>query len=56
MAKYVFYCKDCDRHLEVTRSITECNDPQLCTCGVTMKRLYTPITAIFRGSGWGGKA
>lgn len=56
MARYMYYCAECDQHLEVTKPIPNCNDPELCTgCGKTMKRLYTPVHAIFRGGGWGGK-
>lgn len=56
MARYTYYCADCDQHLEVTKSIVNCNDPEPCGgCGKNMKRLYTPIHAIFRGGGWGSK-
>lgn len=56
MARYTYYCLECDHHLEVTKPIANCNDPELCSnCNKAMKRLYTPVHAIFRGSGWGGQ-
>ena len=55
MATYVYYCADCDAHIEVRKPIAQCNDPQLCECGLPMKRLYTPPAVSFKGSGWGGQ-
>lgn len=56
MATYTYYCKDCDSHLEVTKPMAQCNDIEACSgCNKPMKRLYTPISAVFRGGGWGGK-
>jgi len=56
MPTYEFYCDSCDMHKDVCKPIAQCNDPELCTCGVPMKRLYTAPGISFKGSGWGGQA
>ena len=56
MAIYTYICSPCDYRVEITKPIANCNDPELCIyCNKNMKRLYTPITAVFKGGGWGGK-
>lgn len=56
MATYRYYCAQCDEHTEITKPMSQCNDPELCAdCRTVMKRLYTPIAAVFKGGGWGGQ-
>ena len=54
MPMYEYECISCSIRYEVQRSIHDVNSP-MC-CGFTMRRIYEPVNAIFRGSGWGKDA
>lgn len=54
MPTYEYECVACNIRWELQRSIDE--DAAPVCCGFTMRRIYDPVGAIFRGSGWGKDA
>lgn len=57
MARYDYYCPDCKARKEVEMSMDQIGSaPIECPVGHVMRRIYTPVSAIFRGGGWAGKA
>jgi putative FmdB family regulatory protein len=51
MPMYEYECISCSIRFEVQRSIHDVNIPKC--CGFDMRRIYDPVGAIFRGTGWG---
>ena len=54
MAWYRYECISCSVFFDIQRSIHDVTEP-LC-CGVTARRVYNNVGAIFRGTGWGKDA
>ncbi|GIU85056.1 MAG: FmdB family transcriptional regulator [Acidimicrobiales bacterium] len=52
MPTYEFACRECERHHEVTISFHE-DPPEKCPhCGGILRRVYTPVGVVFKGSGF----
>lgn len=53
MPTYDFKCDTCGNLVEVKRSIQYAEDPYYCpTCGDQMKKVFSPIPAVFKGGGF----
>lgn len=56
MPRYDYYCLECDTHEEIERRLDQIGGAPLeCPLGHVMRRVYSPVGVIFRGSGWAGK-
>jgi putative FmdB family regulatory protein len=51
MPMYEYQCISCSIRIETERSVHDERQP-LC-CGFAMRQIYSPIGAIFKGTGWG---
>jgi putative FmdB family regulatory protein len=55
MPLYDFKCEQCSNTFELSLSF-ENKDLQYCEdCEKPLVRIYTPVDAIFKGTGWGSK-
>jgi putative FmdB family regulatory protein len=55
MPLYDFKCEQCSNTFELSLSC-ENKDLQYCEdCEKPLVRIYTPVGAIFKGTGWGSK-
>lgn len=56
MPRYDFKCPECGSTEEITASIHAADEIELIChiCDTQMKRVYSPVGAIFRGDGWAG--
>jgi putative FmdB family regulatory protein len=55
MPLYDFKCEQCSNTFELSLSF-ENKDLQYCEdCEKPLVRIYTPVGAIFKGTGWGSK-
>ena len=52
LPKYNFQCLKCKAELEVECSIKDTIKPPVC-CSKKAKRVYYPVGAVFKGTGWG---
>ena len=56
MPTYVYRCTECRSTEEISASIHAADEIELIcyVCDTKMKRVYSPVGAIFRGDGWAG--
>lgn len=53
MALYEYKCKDCEKTITVSRSISEPENPTFCvTCKIPLSRVYSSVGVTFNGSGF----
>ena len=50
MPLYSFLCNDCKKETEVDCPMDERNEPQYCTCGTLLERLFIPIKHIWNAA------
>ncbi len=56
MPTYEFRCPDCGEIYDVDRPMSKIDGVTVtCHCGAEMKRLFSRVGIIFRGSGWACK-
>lgn len=54
MPSYQFICETCKAELEVQGAITD-PVPQPSCCQFPMQRVWSAVSAVFKGTGWGSK-
>lgn len=53
MAIYQYACMECDQDYEKERSITDPEPQYFCDkCGYALSRVYSPVSALFKGGGF----
>ena len=52
MPIYEFICETDGIVKEDLRKVGDCTPPTCDICGQSMNRVFTPVTAILKGSGW----
>ena len=52
MPIYDYRCEKCDREYEVFYIHQTEIVPDVCVCGGTLKRIYSNINFVLKGSGW----
>jgi putative FmdB family regulatory protein len=52
MPTYEYACTECGKHIEVVQSMSDA-PPAICAiCGGRMRKVYSPIGIVFKGSGF----
>ncbi len=55
MPTYDFKCEECKNTFELNLSIKDKELPYCEDCEIPLVRIYSPVAAIFKGTGWGSK-
>jgi putative FmdB family regulatory protein len=53
MPTYDFKCEQCQETFELNLSFENMDTPHCGDCAKPLVRVYGPVAAIFRGTGWG---
>jgi putative FmdB family regulatory protein len=52
---YEYHC-DCEQPTIISTDIDKRDDPRTCpTCQAQLRRVYSSIGIVFKGTGWAGK-
>jgi putative FmdB family regulatory protein len=52
MPTYEYACTSCRKHLEVVQSMSDPPLTECGTCGGTLRKVFSPIGIVFKGSGF----
>ena len=55
MPSYDFKCEQCNNKFELSLPIDSKDLPYCEDCENPLVRIYSPVAAIFKGTGWGSK-
>lgn len=52
MSRYDYQCPQCNKIIEIERSIKAKEEPVFCDCGCQLVRIYNNVSLNFVGDGW----
>jgi putative FmdB family regulatory protein len=52
MPTYEYACTECGEHVEVVQSMSDAPLTTCAVCGGKLRKVYTPIGIVFKGSGF----
>jgi putative FmdB family regulatory protein len=52
MPTYEYACTECGKHVEVVQSMSDAPLDTCATCGGRLRKVFSPIGIVFKGSGF----
>ena len=52
MPTYEYACTECGKHIEVVQSMSDAPLDTCATCGGKLRKVFSPIGIVFKGSGF----
>jgi putative FmdB family regulatory protein len=52
MPTYEYACTECGKHIEVVQSMSDAPLATCATCGGRLRKVFSPIGIVFKGSGF----